>query len=60
MEEEPEEENSNPSTTSSKTSFRDSMKYDVIKAYEEQFEKNLLRNAKEQNKAAQRDNDNQR
>ena len=36
------------------------MKYDVIKAYEEQFEKNLLRNAKEQNKAAQRDNENQR
>lgn len=60
-----EEENSNPSTTSSKasdkkTSFRDSMKYEVIRDYEKQFEENLLRNAKQQNKAAQRDNDNQR
>lgn len=65
MEQEPEEENSNPSTTSSKasdkkTSFRDSMKYEVIKDYEKQFEENLLREAKQQNKAAQRDNDNQR
>lgn len=65
MEQEPEEENSNPSTTSSKasdkkTSFRDSMKYEVIRDYEKQFEENLLRNAKQQNKAAQRDNDNQR
>ena len=65
MEEEPEEENSNPSTTSSKasdkkTSFRDSMKYEVIKDYEKQFEENLLREAKQQNKAAQKADDNQR
>ena len=65
MEQEPEEENSNPSTTSSKasdkkTSFRDSMKYEVIRDYEKQFEENLLRNASQQNRAAQKGNDNQR
>lgn len=65
MEEEQEEENNNPSTPSSKNSdnkesFRDSMKYEVIKDYEKQFEENLLREAKQQNKAAQKDNDSQR
>lgn len=44
MEQEPEEENSNPSTTSSKasdkkTSFRDSMKYEVIRDYKNNLKK---------------------
>ena len=69
MEEEPEEENNNKSTPSSKTSnkktsFRDSMKYEVIRDYEKQFEENLLREASQQNrvaqKGAQKGNDNQR
>ncbi len=33
------------------SSFRNSMKYEVVKDYEKQFEENLLRQAKEQNKA---------
>lgn len=36
------------------------MKYEVIRDYEKQFEENLLREASQQNRAAQRDNDNQR
>ena len=36
------------------------MKYEVIKDYEKQFEENLLREAKQQNKAAQKADDNQR
>lgn len=37
--------------SSNDSSFRDSMKYEIVKDYEKQFEENLLREAKEQNKA---------
>lgn len=49
-----------PTDSESKTSFRDSMKYDIVKDYEQQIETDLLRQAKSYNRESsdrERDDD---